>query len=131
VAIGAVAVLLTVAATAGLIAFFNARDDAGLARPAGAPGVADPGADDPRLAAGNVVIVVTRPDERGEAERLAEELGAPGEDEVVAEGQAILVEEGDGPLRALAWQRRLEPAGVGDPALRAFAEYWLGRGRGS
>jgi hypothetical protein len=36
--------------------------------------------------------------------------------------------DGSGPATALAWKRILRADDPADPALREFAEFWLGRG---
>jgi hypothetical protein len=64
---------------------------------------------------------------------LREDVSGPFDPELAAAGQTIiLVPRPDlGGIQALAWRRRLEASGPDDPQLRAFAEAWLGKGRGN
>lgn len=62
---------------------------------------------------------------------LADELSGPFDAQLVAAGQAVVLARRPGTpgVIAAAW-RHLQPARApGDPAIRAFTEYWLGRGR--
>lgn len=62
--------------------------------------------------------------------RLQEEVAAPFDAELAAAGQAVILapREGAGAATALAWRHVLRAADPADPALREFAEVWLGRG---
>jgi len=114
--VGVLAVVVALAAVVGLVAFLQARDDAGLG--SAAPGVVDPssggGLD------GDVVLLADDPDA---LRPLAEEYNDPGGPRVRIDR---LPGEGDG-VTAIADMRRLDATGPDDPALRAFIEYWLGR----
>lgn len=79
------------------------------------------------LELGNVVI--TYPGSRPPAAivGLQRDLSGSFEAELAASGLAVVLAEGD-ELEALAWRHRLAPSGPADPELRAFAEYWLGKG---
>lgn len=121
------------AAGFGLIAFFTGQDDATTATPPGdAPGMAVPaqgGRDAEVLRAGNVILVAGR-GRVAEARALAEELTGPPSDALQDAGQAVVVQEGPGRggVVAVAWRRQLRAEDAGDPRLREFVEYWLGRG---
>ena len=78
------------------------------------------------LAAGNVVIAYD-----GEAPSGVQEDVSGGYDpELAAAGQAVILAKrpGVGGVQALAWRHRLKASGPDDPALREFAEAWLGQG---
>jgi uncharacterized membrane protein len=131
VSIGAT-IVLTVLLVAAAAAFFVSRDDATVPRtsPAG-PGVARPANADPKVRPGNVVLLHS--DERltRQLRDLAERsAGGPPDAALAAAGQAVLVEQRPNlqvPVTAVTATRKLEADGPGDPALRQFIEYWLGR----
>jgi hypothetical protein len=80
------------------------------------------------LELGNVVILYER---RAPAlERLQEEVSGPFDADLAAAGQAVILmrRDGAGPAAALAWRRILRAEDPADPALREFAEAWLGVG---
>jgi hypothetical protein len=80
------------------------------------------------LELGNVVILY---EEGAPAlERLQEEVSGPFDAELAAAGQAVILapRDGAGPATALAWRRVLRASDPADPALREFAEAWLGVG---
>jgi hypothetical protein len=58
--------------------------------------------------------------------------GGPFDPELAAAGQMVVVAPWPGVegVQALAYRRRLRASGPDDPQLRAFAEAWLGKGRG-
>ena len=62
--------------------------------------------------------------------RLQREVSGPFDAELAAAGQAIVLarRNGAGAATALAWRRVLQGTGPENPALRDFAEAWLGRG---
>jgi hypothetical protein len=129
---------VTVAAVVAALWFFTERDDAttsapGIAAAPGQPLAADEAArfaDD--LRRGNVVILADAGSLRT-AHMVAEDIAGPAEPSVREAGQAILVRRapavGAG-VTAYAEGRKLTVARPTDPALRAFAEYWLGRAAG-
>ena len=121
--------LLTAAAVLGLLAFFNSRDDSTIGEDRVAPGKADPTLTDERLERGNVVILYGRPADRAGLEALAREVSGPSDAALAEAGQAIIVERtpSEG-IIATAYRRTLTVRTPDDPALRAFVEYWLGRG---
>jgi hypothetical protein len=89
---------------------------------------ATPYAADLRL--GNVVLEAPAT-ERAAADALAGDVAGPPDPALRAAGQAVLVRPGRGPeVVAVARDRTLRVASAGDPRLRAFVEYWLGRAAG-
>jgi hypothetical protein len=121
------AALLTVAAVLGVIAFFNARDDATIGEERAAPGAPAPDATSPELERGNVVVRFGDPADEAPLRALAREFGP---ESLAQAGQAVLVRRDAGTpgVVAEAYRRRLEVRRPDDPALRAFVEFWLGRG---
>jgi hypothetical protein len=128
VALGLVALLVALAAVAGLVAVLQSRDEAGIeSAPPGAPA---PDADERRLRLGNVVLTYRAPRDAGPLRALAEELAGPADPSLVAAGQAVIVERVPDQAEAVvaeAFRRRQTAARPDDPAVRVFAEYWLGR----
>ena len=127
--IGAAA-LLTVAAVLGLLAFLNARDDATIGEDRPAPGQPAADATDRNLEQGNVFFIYGDAADREPLRALAQEIAGPQDEALIHAGQAILVQRRPGAtgVVAEAYKRRLTVASADDPALREFAEYWLGRG---
>ena len=126
-----VAVLVALAGTVGLLAFFQSRDDAEIGNAESGPGIAAPDETDARLRAGNVLLTYRAPGDRAALRALAEDVGGPPDPALEEAGQVVLVERRAGQEAAVvarAWQRRLEVDGPDDPALRDFAETWLGQG---
>jgi hypothetical protein len=131
----AVVALAAVGAFAA-IAFFNARDDAGVATPASTgPGVALSelgGVQAPQTQAGNVVVLYSDDASRATLEALAEDIAGPSSPQVEQAGQAVLVRKSaaaDG-IVAIAGDRGLRVTDPADPALRAFIEAYLGASAG-
>ena len=133
----AVVVLAALGAFAA-IAFFNARDDAGVGAPAGAgPGVplAELGAvadAAPAVPAGNVVLLYSDAGARADLEALAQDIAGPPNDDLVQAGQAVVVQRApaaDGVV-AIAGERGLRVDDPADPSLRAFVEAHLGAASG-
>ena len=82
------------------------------------------------LELGNVAIAYDTDRPPAELRALRDELAGDFDVELAAAGQAVLLvrhSSADG-VTALAWNRRLDAEDPADPALREFAEYWLGRG---
>jgi hypothetical protein len=126
----ALAAILAVAGLVVVISFLQSRDDAGLST--AAPGQEAPEETSATLRRGNVVLRYADPSDRAPLRALAEELGGPADPEVADAGQAVLVERGDtgdAPVQALAYRRRMAASGPDDEQLRAFIDYWLGRGQ--
>lgn len=127
----ALALLIALAGTVGIIAFLQARDDAEIGTREGAPGVEAPGETSPRLRTGNVLLTYRSQADGAALRALAEEIAGAPDPALQDAGQAILVERRPDQRTAVvarAWQRRLEAGGAQDPALPAFAEAWLGVG---
>jgi hypothetical protein len=135
----ALSVLVGLGAVVGLALLLGAHDSgrvrAGAAGP-GAPvaGGAPPGLSPAlrrSLARGDVVLAYGTPRATGALRALADDVqGGPPDPALAAAGQAVLLvrQPGTAGVVALAWRRRLSARSPSDPALRAFAEYWLGRG---
>ena len=129
------AVVLALAGTVGLIAFFQSRDDATIEPGTGgraAPGVAAPEENDPRLEAGNVILTYRRAEDGAVLKALAEDVAGPSDDAVVDAGLGVIVlrrpNQSAGQVVAHAKGRRLVTEQPDDPAVRDFVEYYLGRG---
>jgi hypothetical protein len=137
VALGLVTVLVALAGTAGLIAFFQSRDDAGIgadggtpAEAAHGPGVAA-GEEDPRLRLGNVILTYRDQADGAKLRALAEDIAGPPDKTLEEVGQAVLVlrrpNQSAGPVVAHAFRRRLAVDSADDPQVRQFVEFYLGR----
>ena len=125
------AVLVALAGTVALVAFLQSRDDAEIGGPRSGPGVVAREETAPALRAGNVLLTHRSPADRAALRALAEEVAGPPDPALTQAGQAVLVErraDQEAPVVARAWRRRLEVSRADDPALRAFAETWLGQG---
>jgi hypothetical protein len=128
------AALVAVVGVAALAAFFVARDDATVPQDSSqpSPGMARAPGTQPRVRAGNVVLLYS--DERltSDLRGLALRIAGPSDPALEAAGQAVLVQRRPNlrvPVTAVTAHRRLEAVGPGDPTLEAFIEYWLGRPR--
>ena len=77
-----------------------------------------------------MVILYDAPQPPPALVQLQEDVTGPFDAEVAAAGQAVILARrpGAGPATALAWRRVLRADDPADPALREFAEFWLGRG---
>ena len=82
------------------------------------------------LELGNVIVLYEGAEPAPALVRLQEEMSGPFDAELAAAGQAIILARraGAGPATALAWRRLLRVDDPSDPALREFAESWLGVG---
>jgi hypothetical protein len=152
VVLGAVLAIAGVAAVALIV---TSRDDSQVAAAPEGPGEAQPeGADPPAsgphrdvaitrdrrpisddqllqaLSLGNVVILYSGATPPPALVRLQEDVAGPFDAELAAAGQAVILarRDGSGSATALAWKRILRADDPADPALREFAEFWLGRG---
>jgi hypothetical protein len=127
----AVVVLAALGAFAA-IAFFNARDDAGVATPPttgpGVPLSQLGGVEAPNTQPGNVVLLYSDGDARAPLEALAEDIAGPPSPELEQAGQAVLVRRAAdaGGIVAIAGDRGLRVTDPADPALRSFIETSLG-----
>jgi hypothetical protein len=150
-----VGVVLAVAAVAAVALVVTSRDDSPVAGAVEGPGQVQPeGADPPAsgphgdelvtrdraaitddqlvraLELGNVVILYDGARPAPALVRLQKDVAGPFDAELAAAGQAVILapRAGAGPATALAWKRILRTGDPADPALREFAEFWLGRG---
>ena len=143
---GLLIVVLSLAAVIGGVLLLQSRDDAEVGSPGGPGEKVDARCPDSpagvtrdarRLnqdqirqatSLGNVVIRYpgTRPP--AALVELQDELTGPFDAEIAAAGQAVILAGGGSTVEALAWGRRLRAHTPGDPALRTFAEAWLGDG---
>jgi hypothetical protein len=148
-------VVLAIAGVAAVGLIVSSRDDSQVAAAPSGPGEVQPeGADPPAsgphrndlvtrdrrpitddqlvraLELGNVVILYDRSAPPPALVKLQEEVAGPFDAELAAAGQAVILARraGSGPATALAWKRILRADDPADPALREFAEFWLGRG---
>jgi len=134
------AVLVGLSAVVGLALLLGAHDSgrvrAGAAAGPGAPvpGGAPPGLSPAlrrSLARGDVALAYGTARAPAALRALADDVqGGPPDPALAAAGQAVLLvrQPGTAGIVALAWRRRLAARSPADPALRAFTEYWLGRG---
>ena len=131
--LAALAVLVALGGSIGLITFFQSRDEGSLdQQDADAPGVVAADLDRAELAPGNVVLTYRQSGQRAQLKQLAESIAGPVDPALTEAGQSVIVRarpSGGGGVVAEAYKRRLEVASADDPALRSFVEYWLGRGR--
>lgn len=131
IGIGGGVLALAVAAAIAALAFFDARDDATVLRTP-SPGVARAAGEAPPVRSGNVLLLYRDLRSAAPLRALADELSGPPDPALEAAGQAVIVRRSPqlpGPVRALSAARRLDGRGAGDPAVRGFAEFWLGRAR--
>ena len=131
--LAALAVVVALGGSIGLITFFQSRDEGSLdQQDSDAPGVVANDLDRPELVSGNVVLTYRQSGQRAQLKALAENIAGPTDPALIEAGQSVIVQarpSGGGGVVAEAYRRRLEVASVDDPALRSFIEYWLGRGR--
>jgi hypothetical protein len=129
----AAAVLVALAGSIGLIAFFQSRDDADIGGSGAAeatPGVPAPAETDPRLRKGNVVITYSDQSDGPVLRALAEDVAGPPDMTLADAGQAVIVEQNpdqDEPVVVRAFKRRLVAQSGADREVREFVEYWLGQ----
>lgn len=127
--IAAGVLVLTVVVAAAAITFLTARDEATVDRVAG-PGTERAGGAAPRVEPGNVVILHRAASAPAPLRALAEELAGPATPALEAAGQAVIVRRDSGQrvaLRAVSATHGVEADDAGDPRLREFVEFWLGR----
>jgi hypothetical protein len=128
----AAAILVALAGSIGLIAFFQSRDDADIGGSAGAeaPGVSAPAETEARLRKGNVVITYSDQSDGPALRALAEDVAGPPDMTLVDAGQAVIVEQNpdqDEPVVVRAYKRRLVAQSGADREVREFVEHWLGQ----
>ena len=82
------------------------------------------------LELGNVVILYPDAEPPAALTALQEEAAGPFDAELAAAGQTVVLARAQGidGYQALAWRHRQTASEASDPALREFADYWLGRG---
>jgi len=150
--------LLTIAvAVAGFVLvllFFESRDDSQVPQSAGAdaPGQVVSDQQEARrpaairrdrvalsedqllhaLALGDVVLLYGTSAPPPQLRALQQQVSGPFDPVLAANGAAVVLARraGTDGVVALAWRRILRAPSAADPALEAFANYWLGRGRG-
>ena len=85
------------------------------------------------LEVGNVVMVYGTPAPPPGLAALARSVAPPFSPALAATGQTVVLARraGVSGMIALAWAHMLRAPSPGDPALRNFAQFWLGRGAGS
>jgi hypothetical protein len=130
-------VVLAALGAFGAIAFFNARDDAGVGTPAAeGPGVPIsqlgelPAQSD--VPAGNVVVLYSDTAQKAALHALAEDIAGPPSSDLEQAGQAVLVRRAaaaDG-IVAIAGDQGVRVTDPADPNLRAFIEGHLGAAAG-
>lgn len=84
------------------------------------------------LELGDVVIMYGSPSPPPGLPQLARSIAGPFSGALAAAGQAVILEPRSGTrgIVALAWSRMLRVRAPGDPRLREFAQFWLGKGSG-
>ncbi len=124
-------VLLCIAAVAGVLLFFEARDRSQIAEQPGGPGdelTIDADVGTP----GNVLIRTDDGADLDELRALAREIAGKPSEALTATGQAVIVEEdieADG-IEAVAAGSSITVKDPDDPRLREFAKFWLGKTKG-
>ncbi len=84
------------------------------------------------LAAGHGVVLYAGPTPPAGLRGVADGVAGPFSPALAGAGQAVVLgwRPGTRGIVALAWRHRLVVARADDPALRSFADFWLGRGSG-
>ena len=129
----AVVVLAALGAFAA-IAFFNARDDAGVSAPTAAtPGaplseLGEAAGQAPDVPEGNVVLLYSDAAAKPQLDALAEDIAGPPSAELEEAGQSVIVREVSAAqgIVAVAGDRGRRVTDPADPQLRAFIEAHLG-----
>jgi Protein of unknown function (DUF3105) len=82
------------------------------------------------LELGDVILFYDAPRPPAQLRALQNDVSGPFDAEVAAAGQQVILARRPGTdgVVAAAWRRLLRAPGATDPALRAFAEAWVGRG---
>jgi hypothetical protein len=82
------------------------------------------------LEVGNVVFMYGTAAPPGGLSALAAAVASPFTPALAASGQAVILarQPGIGGVIGLAWRHMLRVGAAGDPLLRSFASFWLGRG---
>lgn len=84
------------------------------------------------LELGDVVLLYGTPRPPAALRALARRVAGPFDPALAAGGQAVVLGRRAGVegVTALAWRHLLTAPSANDPALEAFAQFWLGRGAG-
>jgi hypothetical protein len=84
------------------------------------------------LALGNVVLTYATAQPPAALKSLQDDVSGPFDPSLAQAGQAVILARRPGSkgVIALAWRRKLRVSDPADPRLRAFADAWLGQGRG-
>jgi hypothetical protein len=143
---GVVIVVVSLAAVVAVILFLQSRDEGNVSAGTGpgekvnalCPDTPEGITHDARpltenqvrhaLELGNVVLRYHGSRPPAALRQIQDELTGPFDAEIAAAGQAVILAGGGNTIEALAWGRRLRARTPGDPALRTFAEAWLGEG---
>ena len=82
------------------------------------------------LELGDVVILYPQRRPPAALRRLQDDLSGPFDRDVAAAGQAVILSRDPAikQITGLAWRHRLRADSADDPRLRAFADFWLGKG---
>jgi hypothetical protein len=82
------------------------------------------------LEVGNIVLVYGTTEPPAGLSQLADAVASPFTPALAASGQAVILahEPGTRGVIGLAWTHMVRVSSAGDPLLRSFASFWLGRG---
>jgi Protein of unknown function (DUF3105) len=82
------------------------------------------------LELGDVILFYDAPKPPAQLRALQDDVSGPFDAEVAAAGQQVILARRPGTqgVVAAAWRRLLRAPGASDPALRDFADAWIGRG---
>lgn len=130
--LGAGLLVLAAIAAAVAISFFNSRDSSTVTHPPG-PGTVRATNAGPHVGTGNVVLMYADPAERKPLNALADAEAGPASPALESAGQAVILQHDatlDVGVRAVTAGHSLDAQSSGDPALRNFVEFWLGRAPG-
>ncbi len=122
-------IVLCLAGVVGVLAFFNARDEATVAEQPRGPGEDLPPLADQIETPGNVFLRTGDGADLPELRALGEELAGEPTDALRATGQAVVVEQDisvDG-IEAIAVGSALTVQEPDDPELEEFVSFWLGK----
>jgi len=143
---GLLIVVLSLAAVVAVVVVLQSRDDAEVGSASGpgervearCPGESAGITRDSRplsedqirqaTSLGNVVLRYPGSRPPAALRELQDELTGRFDAEIAAAGQAVILAGGGESVEALAWGRRQRASSPDDPALRTFAEAWLGEG---
>lgn len=129
----AASLVVALAGTVALIAFFQSRDDAELTGGGGSkPGVEAPQETDAELQRGNILLSYREPvDEKGLQAIALDVNGGPLDPSLRDAGAAVLIRripDQRERIVAHAYKRRLATESTKDPQIQEFIEAFLGQG---